>query len=273
MTSTCGFSHKFEFTNLFSSAVITDPLLFSVVTSLLSFSWSMTTYHVYAKQDALGIQSNLSGRLLLFAYFLVYIVSRMFILIIAAHQVFGGFGFFLIFVLMHVILMFIVHYMHLYKLKIERNPKSLTFWIESLINSVGCILIPNNIKYARQEGKDVNRRYHEPNSFRYLAMHLVFLLENVILVTLSYFNLNNSSILYGVFQNPGDNNFIKMFPFWTLGLFVLALVFKFLYYQTHAWPISPNCFTRKFLCPFDDDKNEEDLDQKKDCQEGNFVTL
>ena len=81
----------------------------------------MTTYHVYAKQGALGIQSNMAGRLLLFAYFLVYIISRMFILIIAAHQVFGGFGFFLIFVLVHVILMFTVHYVHLYKMKVKRN--------------------------------------------------------------------------------------------------------------------------------------------------------
>ena len=253
--------------------VITDPLLFSVVTSLLSFSWSMTTYHVYAKQGALGIQSNMAGRLLLFAYFLVYIISRMFILIIGAHQVFGGFGFFLIFVLSHVILMFVVHCVHLYKMKLERNPKSLAFWIECLINSVGCILIPNNIKYARKDGEEINQRYHEPTSFRYLSMHVIFLIENILLVTLSYLNPNESSILYGVFQNSEDNNFIKLFPAWTLGLFVLALAFKFLYYQTHAWPISPNCFTRTFLCPFGDDKYEEDHDQNKECQEGKLCYM
>ena len=154
-------------------------------------------------------------------------------------------------------------------MKIERNPMSLTFWIESLINSVGCILIPNNIKYARKEEEEVNRRYHEPNSFRYLAMHLIFLLENVLLVTLSYLNLNNSSLLHDVFENSNDNNFIMMFPVWTLGLFLLALVFKFLYYQTHAWPISANCFTKDFFCPFDQDQ-EEDMETKdKKNVEGN----
>ena len=273
MTSTCKFSDQFTISNLFSSAVITNPLLFSVVTSLISFSWSMTTYHVYTKQGALGIQSNLKGRLLLFAYFLVYIVSRMFILIIAAHQVFGGFGFFQIFIILHVILMFIVHYVHLYKMKLERNPKSVSFWIESLINSVGCILIPNNIKYARKEENDINQRYHEPNSFRYLLMHLIFLIENLILVTLCYFNIRKSSILYGVFEHPDDNNFIKMFPIWTLGLFLLALVFKFVYYQTHAWPISPNCFTMSFLCPFDQEQKESEETEASEGVGGKYCMI
>ena len=266
MTSTCGFNTQFTFSNLFSSAVFSNTLLFSVVTSLLSFSMSMTTYHVYSKQGALGIQSNLEGRVLLLAYFLVYTISRMFILIIAAHQVFGGFGYFLVFVLAHVILMLIIHLVHLYNMKIKRNYRSLDFWIENLMNCVGSILIPNSIKYPRTDENETNHRYHEPTSFRYLSMHIIFFLENVVLVTLSTLNLTPSSPLFAIFEDPKDNNFIKMFPYWTLGLFLLALVFKFLYYQSHAWPINPNCFTIQFLWPFDQDKLEGKIIFSERCQ-------
>ena len=215
--------------------------------------------------------SNLQGRLQLFAYFLVYIISRMFILIIAAHQLFGRFEFFLLFVLGHVILMFGVHCVHLHMMKITTNIKSIEFWLESLLNSFGSILIPNNIKYPRQDGDLIDQRYHEPTSFRYLTMHLIFFLENVLLIGLSYMNLNPSSILIGVFENPEDNSFIRFFPLWTLGLFLTALVLKFLYYQTHAWPISPNCFTMQFLCPFDDGTNEGDREETEQHQEGKLI--
>ena len=47
MASTCGFTNQFTFSNLFSSAVFSNPLLFSIVTSLLSFVWSLTTYHTF----------------------------------------------------------------------------------------------------------------------------------------------------------------------------------------------------------------------------------
>ena len=275
MTSTCNFSDMFTSQNLLGPSLFTNSLLFSVVTSLLSFSWSMTTYHVYAKQGALGIGSNLKGRLQLFSYFLVYIISRMFILIIAAHQVFGGFEYFLIFVFLHVILMFGIHYLHLYKMNIQRNHKSLSFWIESLNNAFGSILIPNNIKYPRVDGKKINHRYHEPTSFRYLAMHLIFFLENIILVTLSTLNiepLNQNSYLRTEFENR-KNPFIKMFPLWTLGLFFLALMLKFLYYQTHAWPIGSNCFTMKFLCPFDRYEKVEAQMEMEQFAEGNIALI
>ena len=171
---------------------------------------------------------------------------------------------------------------------VKKNFKTLDFWIENLINSVGSILIPNNIKYPRtdehqdQESETakekMNQRYHEPTSFRYLAMHLVFLVENVVLVTLSALNLDvlsKDSPLHDVFANPkdkegNDNDFIKLFPLWTLGLFILALILKFLYYQTHAWPIPANCFTRKFLCPFDPQQKETTNVKVEDELAGKF---
>ena len=156
-------------------------------------------------------------------------------------------------------------------MKIKRDFKSIDFWIESIINSFGSILIPNNIKYPRQDGDVMDQRYHEPTSFRYLTMQVIFLVENVILITLSNMNFNPSSTLYDIFQNDEEKNFFKLFPLWTLGLFSLALVLQFMYYQTHAWPISPNCFRMKFLCPYDNEKNE--LEETDENQEGKLVLL
>ena len=85
-------------------------------------------------------------------------------------------------------------------------------------------------------------------------MHLTFLIENVALVIMCQLNLTPESPLYESFENK-DNSFIRTFPYWSLGLFLSALILKFLYYQSHAWPISPNCFTMKFLCPFDEIRN------------------
>ena len=279
-TSTCAFSEDFTLSNLMSLAFLSNPLMFSVITSILSFSWSMTTYCVYTKNGALGIQSNLKGRFLLFGYFLVYITSRMFILIISAHQVFGGFELFLAFVFAHVILMSVIHYAHLLCMKVDRSCFSLECWIECLINSVGSILIPNNIKFPTTNGNEINWRYHEPTSLRYLLMHSIFLLENIALITLSimksdgnliywesvrYWNLNKSST--AEFENP-NNSFIKMFPYWTMGMFFLAMVLKFLYYQSHAWPIKANCFTLKFFCPCWDEQNDVEASENKENEQG-----
>ena len=64
-----------------------------------------------------------------------------------------------------------------------------------------------------------------------------------------------------------------MLPYWTLGLFLLALIFKFLYYQSHAWPINPNCFTIKFLWPFDQDKDRDEDDRNEEDVEGNEILV
>ena len=277
ITSTCDFSHQFTFGNLFSTSLFSDALLFSIVTSLLSFSWSMTTYNVSNKQGALNTDVGLTARLLMFLYFLAYIISRMFILIISAHQVLGRYENFLFFIAIHAFLMCIIHNIHLYKMNIggnygsfttyvKTNYKSLGFWVENLINSVGCILIPNNIKYPRKVGDKVNKRYHEATSFRYLSMHLTFLIENVVLVIMCQLNFTLESPLHESFEKK-NNSFIRTFPYWSLGLFLSALILKFLYYQSHAWPISPNCFTMKFLCPFDEIRNGDECRREENVEQ------
>ena len=175
-----------------------------------------------------------------------------------------------------------IHLVYLCQMNITRNCYciSLDFWIECLINSVGSILIPNNIKYPKRTKDGINQRYHERTSCRYLAMHLVFLLENIVLITFSFFtpalNLNpfsKYSKLLNVIEDPKDNYFIKLFPLWTLGLFFLALGLKFLYYQSHAWPIDPNCFQMTFLCPIVSNEEEFEIDEPEEHKDGMFISM
>jgi len=202
----------------------------------------------------------------------------MFILIISAHQVFGSYELFLLFLGAHAVLMCIIHNVHLFKLHIggkyssithyiKTNFRSLDFFIENFINSMGCILIPNNIKYPRKITGRVNNRYHEPTSFRYLVMHLIFFVENLVLVILCQLNFTPSSKLQKVFADPGNNEFIRMYPYWTILLFLVALLLKFLYYQSHAWWIRANCFSWEFLCPFEVGRNtgecKEDINDEQ----------
>jgi len=74
VTSTCRFSYEFTF----GLSIVSSPLFFSIVTSLLAFSWSMTTYNVLNKQGALDTDINLKARLLMFGYFNIHYIKNVY---------------------------------------------------------------------------------------------------------------------------------------------------------------------------------------------------
>jgi len=78
-----------------------------------------------------------------------------------------------------------------------------------------------------------------------------------------------------VFADPGDNGFIRMYPYWTIGLFLLALLLKFLYYQSHAWLIRANCFSWEFFCPFEVGQKSEECNEDNNVKqtEGKFELI
>jgi hypothetical protein len=187
------------------------------------------------------------------------------ILTIAAHQVFVTFGNFLVFLLAHVVIMGIVHIVHLYMSRVKIDCLSLSFWIETVVNSLGSILLPSNIKYPRiepQSGK-MNQRYHEATSLRYLIMHVIFFVQNATLVSLSVLYYSHGSSIHEVFGRQSPPGVVKYYPFWSLGMFFVALFLKFMYYQVHVWPINPkNCVTKTFFCPRNQhmlDEDDEDI--------------
>ena len=199
----CGFYTELTLQNLLNFSLILNPLVLSVSTSILSFSWSMTAYHVYIKQGALSFRNGMMARMLLLAYITVYISARMFILSVGAHPVFSSnFNHFLIFLLEHILLMALAHITHLHIVDIKRNYRSADFWLEVITNSFGSILLPSNIKFPRidHSSGEVSTRFHEPTSLRFFVMHTIIMTENIILVAISRLNYNTSSRLYNIFS-------------------------------------------------------------------------
>ena len=67
-----------------------------------------------------------------------------------------------------------------------------------------------------------------------------------------------------IIENSKNISIIKYFPYWSIGLFFLALCLKTLYYQVHAWPIkADNCLTTPRFCP----SNEYLIDKSNDREE------
>ena len=159
-----------------TASFLSNVQVFSIVTSILSFSWSMSTYHVYVKKGALDISAGLTSRILLFTYILLYIFCHLIILTVSAHNVFdNNFHWLLIFLLCHMIIMAFIHILHLRILRIKFHFRSLEFWMETLVNSFGSLIVPSNIKFPKTnpDTNEIDDRYHEPTSLRYFLMHLI----------------------------------------------------------------------------------------------------
>ena len=98
----------------------------------------------------------------------------------------------------------------------------------------------DDYKKSQRKLNKVNERYHEKTSCRYLTMDTFFCIENVCLVFLCWYQWNCK-----------DSLFTKFFPLWTIGLFLLALLCRFLYYQQHSWPVEvdePIIFIKEKFC-------------------------
>ena len=124
--------------------------------------------------------------------------------------------------------------------KIPTNLKSVDFWLEVLVNGLGSILLPSNIKFPRIEKKSkaVNERFHEANIKRYAMMHVTILIENCVLAFWSWQSLSQNN----------DTTFTTYYPCIVLGIFLLSLLCQIMYYQLHAWPIKVTAYFSSQLC-------------------------
>ena len=217
--------------DLISKSFYSNTQVVSIITSVFSFAWSMTGYHVYLKRGALDFGIGLKSRLTLLVYMLLYILSRTLILSVAAREIFPNFEAFLIFIFIHLLLMSFIHVIHLYIVHVSTNFLSVDVWLEGLLNGFGSILLPSNIKFPRTEREShvINERYHERTSKRYIMMHLIILIENCTLAVWSWKYL------------PEDKDiiFTAYYPHIVLGIFTFSLICQSVYYQLHAWPSKP----------------------------------
>ena len=246
---------SFDPSRLLDNSFTSNAQVFSILTSIISFCWSLTAYHAYMKRGALDLGIGLKARLLLFASILLYIVPRIFILALAGKELFGNFDCLLCFLMIHLLLMAIIHIVDLKMLNVPSNYLSLDVWMEIAVNGFGSTLMPNKIKFCRFNDVEttsnpnastrplmtkVNERYHEKTSFRYLIIDTVFFIENLVLVFWCWNNWNGR-----------DTMFTNVFPLWTIGLLLLSLICRFLYYQQHSWPIpwdEPILFLKDKFC-------------------------
>ena len=237
---------------LMSKSFFDNTQVVSVITSIFSFSWSMTGYHVYFKRGALDFGVGLKSRIMLLAYILLYICSRMLILSIAARVVFIAYENFLIFVIIHLIVMSFIHIIHLKIENVTINFKSMDFWLEVLVNGSGSILLPSNIKFPRieKESRVIKERFHESTTIRYVMMHCIILVENFTLAIWSWYKLPE-------IIEASEAPFVFYYPYIVLGIFFLSLICKFLYYQLHAWPISPMTCVPSKIFHFENKENDE----------------
>ena len=65
---------EFKLLSILDSSIAYNFQVYSILTSIASFCWTMTAYHVYVKRGALDLGISLKSRILLFASILFYIV-------------------------------------------------------------------------------------------------------------------------------------------------------------------------------------------------------
>ena len=237
--------------------VISSELTLSVITSLLTFAWSMTFHHV-TKEGSIDITIHLLPRLVLFTSFLAQITNRLFTIVIFGHQVFGSAGFSSLFfcVFGHIALMMMFN-MYFSDLPLLRNWLKWRYWTEMAINSFGCLFVHNNIAcfheleedqkeklilkkdiplfYALSENhpKNISKlRVHRPSLARQLAFEMIILVEFTLMLVAITTTDNKDSLI---------NDDVKMKRSQILSIssifYMVSLVLKIVYYYLHPWPL------------------------------------
>ena len=206
----------------------------SIVTSIISLSWSFTFYQAVQKKGALDFGSNLAGRLTLFFSNLLQITSRLFALILYAYTFKNGnFWPMIVSVVAHILIMSVLHFLTSdeWTLDTFRN-KYLKIGYHCLINGICNLYLHNWIGHIK--GKESRKRKlikKSGTSFRQIIFDLIFILENTIIVVMAYIYLaeylTGSLFLFVLFSQ-----------YFGIGL-------KWVYYrQFHIWK---NTFTLKKL--------------------------
>ena len=123
--------------------VFESDLHASILFSLINFSWSMTFHHV-TKDITVDITTNLFKRLVLASSFFMQIGNRLFILCFFGHQWYGSnhLSGLLGFLLVHIFTMLIFNCIFS-DLAFMKHCGKLRFWLEMILNAMGCAFIHN----------------------------------------------------------------------------------------------------------------------------------
>ena len=207
----------------------------SIVTSIISLSWSFTYYQAVQKKGALDFTSNPFGRLTLLFSNICQITSRLFALTLYAY-IFknGNFWPMILSVMIHLLLMSYLHFRNSNEWESDVfKKKGFKIAYHCLINGICNLYLHNWIGPINQQESDRGKSTIKKGdtSFRQILFDLIFILENFAMVVWAR---------------------IVLREYLHIGLFVFVLFSQYLgiglkwlyYYKFHIWK---NTFTSEKL--------------------------
>ena len=170
----------------------------SVVTSIVSLSWSFTFYQAVQKKGALDVGSNLTARLVLFLSNLLQITSRLFALILYSYSLgAGNFWIMLAGVLVHLLLMTCLHHRTSDEWQTKTfKGKMIKIVYHCLINGICNLYFHNWINSikttsTKEKRKNVVKEYG--TILRQCLFDSIFVSENLAILTFSVYKFNKES--------------------------------------------------------------------------------
>lgn len=168
----------------------------SILTSIVSLSWSFTFYQSIQKQGALDFGSNTAGRILLFFANLLQITSRLLALILYAYLFGpGNFWIMIVSVTIHIFLMSLLHFLTSdeWDMATFKN-QHFKIVYHCLINGICNLYLHNWIiqitNTASQKRKPQLKK--EGTIFRQIVFDTIFVVENCVIIIVSYFQLQEN---------------------------------------------------------------------------------
>ena len=198
----------------------------SVLTSVVSLSWSFSHYQSVQKKGALDFGSNPIGRMLLLLANLLQITSRLLALVLYAYQ-FGAGNFWpmILSVMIHICLMSLLHYKTSDEWKMDTfKGKPYKIGYHCLINGISNLYLHNRIVHINIASSELRKAQHKNvrRISRQLACDIILVVENGLILIKSYAQLHS-------FLPNG------LLPFIAISQF-LGILLKFIYYDKyHIW--------------------------------------
>ena len=198
----------------------------SIVTSIVSLSWSFNHYQVVQKNGALNFSSNPIGRLILFFANLLQITSRLFGLILYAYT-FGRGNFWpmIVTVLIHILIMATLHYLTCDESEIKFFGRKWHKIIYHCILNGICNLYLHNLVHPIQKGTLEKQKIvseEHGTIFRQTMFDTIFVVESGFIFVLTYLKLEE-------YLPVGVMSFIMVCQ--CLGIFLKWIY----YYKYHVW--------------------------------------
>ena len=197
----------------------------SIVTSIISLSWSFTFYQSIQKKGALDFGSNPTGRITLFFSNLLQITSRLFALIIYAYT-FGEGHFWpmILSVVVHILVMSTLHYLTSDEWTLDTfKDNKMKIGYHCLINGICNLYLHSWIARLTQHKLNTEKkRKREGTIFRQTLFDVIFVIENLVIVALAHLKLEEDLPLELLL-------FVVISQY--IGIFLKCLY----YFRLHVW--------------------------------------